>query len=143
MSSGGASPEDVVAAVRALTESNKKLSDQLTLLRAESEGHRRYGRRNRRMIWTLAVAVVLLLTAGIVVNSLRASNASDLARQVHATQVNTCQQSNTTRTQTIQLWDYILSIPPAAPLTAEQRKQRVDFKAYVHRVFAPRNCSKI
>ena len=143
MSSGKTSPEDVVAAVRALTESNTVLSDQLNLLRAESEGHRRYGHRNRAMIWALAVAVVLILAAGIVVNGVQASNASDLARQVHATQVSTCQQGNVTRQQQIQIWDYVLAVPPATPPTAREKKIRADFQAYVHRVFAARDCGKI
>lgn len=143
MSSGRTSPEDVVAAVRALTESNKTISDGLERLRAESEGHRRYGHRNRTMIWALAVCVVLLLTAGIVINAVLASNANDLAKQVHATQVSNCQQSNITRQQTIQIWDYVLAVPPTTPPTEAQKKIRADFKTFVHRVFAPRDCSHL
>jgi len=141
--SSGTSPRDVVAAVRALTDSNKTISDGLERLRAESEGHKRYGHRNRAMIWTLAVAVVALLTAGIVITGVQASKASDLAKQVHATQVSNCQQSNVTRVQTLEIWDYVLAVPPSAPLTAQQKKIRADFRAFVHRVFAPRDCSKI
>lgn len=137
------SPDEMLAAIRALTESNTALSAQLELLKAESTAHQRYGHRNRAMIWTLAVVVVLILAAGIVVNGVQVSNASDLARQVHATQVSTCQQSNTTRAQNIELWEYLLAIPPATPPTSAQRKQREQFRQFLHTVFAPRDCSKI
>ena len=133
----------LLAAVEKLTASNDAVSGQLESLKAESVEHRRYGRRNRHLIWVLAAAVVLLLTAGIVVNAVRASNASDLARQVHATQVSTCQQGNVTRLQQLQIWDYVLAVPPTKPPTAREKAVRADFKGFVHRVFAPRDCSKI
>jgi len=143
MTGGGLSPDALGAAVRALTDSNKAISDQLELLRAESEGHRRYGHRNRAMIWTLAACVVALLTAGIVIVAVQASRASDLARQVHATQISNCQQGNVTRAQQIQIWDYVLAVPPSTPPNAQQKKIRADFKTFVHRVFAPRDCSHL
>jgi outer membrane murein-binding lipoprotein Lpp len=143
MSGERAPVDELLGAVRALTASNDAVSDQLEKLKAESVSHRRYGLRNRHLIWLLAVVVVVLLLAGIIINAVQASKANDLARQVHETQVSNCQQSNVTRVQQIQIWDYVLAVPPATPPTAAQRKIRADFKAYVHRVFAPRDCDKI
>lgn len=138
-----ASVDRLLTAVQALTTSNDMVSGQLERLKAESAAHRRYGRRNRHLIWVLAAAVVLLLTTGVVINGVRTSNASDLARQVHATQVSTCQQANATRAQQLQIWDYVLAVPQATPPTAAQEKIRADFRAFVHRVFAARDCSRI
>lgn len=129
-------PERAISTAQGLTTAVQELVEKADELA-------NYGHRNRTMIWLLAFAVVLILAAGIVVNAVRASNAADLARQVHDTQVATCQQGNATRLQQIQIWDYVLAVPPAKPPSAQEQKIRADFKAYVHRVFAPRNCSKI
>ena len=131
-----ASPGEAIATAQALTLSLDRMAKQL-----KAQG--RYGHRNRKMIWALAFCVVALLTAGIVINSVRSSNASDLAKQVHATQVNTCQQANQTRLKTLQIWDYVLAVPPSTPPDAQQKKIRADFKTFVHQVFAPRDCSHL
>jgi hypothetical protein len=143
VSSAHVPPGRLLEAVEALTASNDAVSGQLEALKRESAAHRRYGRRNRHLIWCLAAVVVLLLTAGVVINFVQASRASDLAKQVHAAQVSTCQQSNVTRAQQLQIWDYVLAVPQPTPPTAEQQKIRADFRAYVHRVFAPRDCSHL
>jgi hypothetical protein len=57
-----------------------------------------------------------------------------------------CQATNASRTQQIQLWDYLLALPPApgaAKRTAAQDRQIAAFRIYIGKVFAVRDCSRL
>lgn len=135
--------------VAALTEAAVELVGQIQQLRADSGEQlvtlARRSSRDRKMIYTLAASLVLdvMLTAALLMVGIRATDAGDRADQVHAQQQATCQNSNEARQAQVQLWDYILSLPAPEPRTDEQERQLVKFRAYVHRVFAPRDCSRI
>lgn len=139
-------PEDRVAE---LTRAANELVGEMRRLNVDSGQQlvtlTRRSSRDRKMIYTLAasLALDLLLTVAIFLVAVRADNASNRADQVHAQQVATCQNSNEARRVQVQLWDYILSLPAPRPRTDEQERQLLQFRAYVHRVFAPRDCSRI
>lgn len=131
-------PNDPVATAQALTSSLDALSGEL-------EAANRFGRRNRRMIWWLAVSLLLdvVLTVVVAVVAVEVNHASDKAAQVHSQQVATCLSTNEGRKLNVQLWDYVLSIPPSRPRTEEQDKRIADFRVFLHKTFAPRDCSRI
>lgn len=83
------------------------------------------------------VMATLLLMVSLVVGNIA------YTKSVHDQQVATCQSGNESRKLQVQLWDYVLGFPPSRPRTEAQDKQIADFKAYVHKTFAPRDCSKI
>lgn len=73
----------------------------------------------------------------------------DLTRGVQreaASQLALCQAGNVVRAQQTGLWDYIISLPPAKgspPPTAQQEQRVAAFRAYLGKVFAPRDCSHL
>jgi hypothetical protein len=150
-----------IRTARDLTAALTGLSARLDSVKADSETRdaalRRYGRRNRAyivvdIILTVIVAAVTAVSAHAYDTaskaSLSARQTALSASQLRAANITSCQAANGTRAQTIQLWDYILSLPaaPAPHETAAQKaarlKAKADFRAYVHRVFAPRDCEK-
>lgn len=143
---GGSTPDaEAISTAQALTVSLNSLADKVSDLNvqvaeqnAQVAEQKRYGRWNRLMIWSLAA-----LTVVVAVVAVRAQQAHDSAAQVHASQISICQSTNTARSQNLQLWEYVLSLPPDRPLTEQQQKIRNEFRAYIQKVFAPRNCSKI
>jgi len=103
----------------------------------------------KRATATLFVLVLALSGANLEftareVNAVRAAEVSS-ARST-ASVVQLCQLGNTARAQQVNLWDHIVTIsqPPPHETPAAERKRLADiraFIAYVHRVFAPRNCA--
>lgn len=129
---------DPVTTARALTKSLDALSARLEALTS-------YGLHNRRMIRGLVVSLALdvVLTVVVTYVAFQAQHASDNATRARAQQVTACQSGNAARAVQIQLWDYILALPPTHTLTAAEIKQRADLKTYLHKVFVPRDCTRI
>jgi hypothetical protein len=93
------------------------------------------GKRKLRQF--LAGAVVLIMLAAVIVSVI----------QLHDSQISGCQAGNGSRAQQVQLWDHLVSIskPPQGESAAQASQQKHEvgqFLAYVHRVFAQRNCAK-
>lgn len=134
----GTQPGDPLATAQALTTS-------LNTMTARLEAVNRYGRRNRHMIYGLVASLLLdaILTVVIAIVAVEANRANDRAAQVHNQQVATCLSTNEGRKLNVQLWDYVLSIPPSQPRSDAQTKRIADFKVFLHKTFAPRDCSKI
>jgi hypothetical protein len=130
--------QDPVATAQALTAS-------LNGLRAGLDEANRFGRRNRHMIWWLIASLVLAAVALVAVGAvaIQAHDATSAAARVHDQQVATCRAGNDARRAQIQLWDYLLSVPPPSPPPEEQRKRLDQFRGFVHQVFAPRDCSRV
>lgn len=142
---GDDEPRDLVAVAQALASSMDGLAEQVGTLNAQVEAQESYGRRNRRMIWWLVVSLLfdVVLTAVIATVAVQANRASDQAAQVKSQQVSTCLASNEARANNKKLWDYVLAATPTKPRTEEQNEQVRDFRAFVDKTFAPRDCSKI
>lgn len=109
-----------------------------------------YGKKNRRLIHALGWSIVvdLLLSIGLAFainqshdateNATRAAASAAEASANNATTIkNTCLASNETRKSNIQLWNYLFNL---APPTAPPSPAVVDFKAFVEKTFAPRDC---
>jgi hypothetical protein len=142
---GDDEPRDLIAVAQALTSSMDGLAEQVGTLNAQVEAQESYGRRNRRMIWGLVVSLLLdaVLTVVIATVAVQANHASDRATQVRNQQISTCLSTNEARALNIRLWEYVLTIPPSQQRTEEQVKRIADFKVFLRKTFAPRDCSKI
>jgi hypothetical protein len=97
------------------------------------------------------LAMFLLLGGGVAVNYFGTQSAIRHATATAASVTQLCQAGNTSRAQQVTLWDHILTIsansPPPLHETPAQKQQREAiaraFEAYVHRIFAPRDCTKL
>lgn len=85
--------------------------------------------------------VMVLLSVLILVGSVVGNYA--YTRTLRNNQVQTCEASNESRKLNVQLWDYVLSFPPSRPRTEAQEQQIIDFKAFIRKTFAQRDCSKL
>ena len=117
---------------------------------AEVRRLRTYGRRNR---WFIVFDIVL--TVALAVSTFIAIGASQSARDAQASAAaaraavslaqqdsrNLCLSSNMARAQSIELWTFILDLPGSRTPTARQEEQIKAFRAYLDRVYAPRDCS--
>lgn len=96
---------------------------------------------NRRLIWLVAVGVIVnvLLSAAVCVLAIEAFQTASIATSAKYQAYLTCINSNEARKTELQLWDYILSLPPTTD-TPQQRAEIARFKQYVHTQFAQRKC---
>ncbi len=98
-------------------------------------------RQSRQVILlSITVAFDVLLTIGFGYITIRTHQLANQAETNQTALVRNCETANASRKNNQVLWDYILAIPtPNAP-TVEQQKNRDDFKAFVDKTFAPRDC---
>lgn len=139
MASEGTDPSaESIAVAQAMTASMNGLSNRIGELTA-------YGRRNRRLIsWTIAgVLLDVVLTVGLVLSYSKANHADDRATRNHDQLVSTCAASNESRADVRELWGKLFKLSPSAPQTEEQKKRLADFRAYIDKTYAPRDCSHI
>lgn len=132
---------EALAAAKSLTGALKDMTGELARLR-------RYGVRNRQMIWGLIVSIALdlILTAFIAVTAIQAHEASAAAASAKFAESALCQAGNVARAQQVQLWDHLLTLPPAKgapPRTAAQEAEAAAFGRYVRSVFASRDCAAL
>lgn len=97
----------------------------------------------------LVLYVVALALIGVV-----ALQAGDAAKDADAAQTLaqsnkvaaqlTCEAGNQSRATQVELWTYVLTVVVQAnpPPTREQALQLAQFRSYIRRVFAPRDCTK-
>lgn len=105
-------------------------------------------KRRRHQLLALTVSLILdfLLTIGLFAVSVKTQQVAGQADSNHQAIVRSCEASNEARANNKALWDYILELPPnptQGPLSADQQKQREDFKIFVAKTFAARDCSAI
>lgn len=130
-----------IAAATALGSTMTNLSTDIRDLRAES-------RKSKRLIRLLGVSVGfdLLLSVALGAIGATAHQASDRATEAAAAtataQYETCLAGNESRKGQRELWGYILQLSSQgdASQTEAGRQRLEDFRAYVERVFAPRDC---
>lgn len=109
-------------------------SDISTLVKAS--------RRNRLLIRILGVSVALdlILSAGVGYLAWQAQHLATQANSLEERAKATCVAGNEARAGQIELWHYVLDLPPTTPRTAEQQAQADSFRSYINRLFAPRQC---
>lgn len=102
----------------------------------------RGGHANNLMIRALAVVVGFELALGIVLTVVawETLQVANTAQEAARSQRSQCLATNEARAAQVRLWDYILDTPPSTPRTPEQSKQVAQFRDYVHRSFAQREC---
>ena len=145
---------EALETARDLTAALTEVSARLDAVKAASEARdtdlRTYGRHNR---WYILFDIVL--TVALAVSTFIAVNASQHARDAQASAAaaraavsvtqqdsrNLCLSSNVARAQSIELWTFILDLPGSRTPTARQEEQIKAFRAYLDRVYAPRDCS--
>ena len=129
-----------IAATQRLEESVRGLKDEVVALRT-------YGRRNRHYIAAIAVSLVFDVALSIVVFvvAVQLVKTNDLATANLQTQIATCESSNESRQVSTNLWNYVLDTAGRNPdnQVGERKQQIEDFRAYMQRAYAPRDCSLI
>jgi hypothetical protein len=93
-------------------------------------------------IWVPVATLDLLLTAALTVVAVQANRASGAATAVAQSDRNLCLSGNVSRAQQVSLWNYVLTIPQQ-PATSAERTRVAEFKAHLHKLFAPRNCDHV
>lgn len=110
----------------------------LTTIRALARAQRRQRRLNLLLAASIAFDVGLSIMLGSV-----AWQARDLAQQASSIQARayaTCLSGNEARAGQMQLWHYVLDLPPTTPRTPAQQQQADQFGRYIDQLFAPRKC---
>lgn len=102
----------------------------------------RASRRHRFFIRALSVSVALdvLLSAVVAVVAWEAVAVAQQANSIQARQHQNCVIGNETRAGQLELWHYLLALPPPSPRTEAEQHQADQFRTYVDRLFAPRPC---
>ncbi len=129
---------DLTRQAVALTESVDTLGQTV----AELAGRLR--RSRIALAWTVAgLTLDLLLSVALGFVAVQAKNASDTADTNTTNARLACEAGNQGRETQIQLWTYVLNLAAqgAAEPTPAQAKQIAEFRAYISRVFAPRDCN--
>lgn len=133
-------PAAVLAAANRLDESMVGLTGEIHYLR-------KYGRRNRHLIWGLAISLVFDLALSVLLFFVFvvAGNANEAAERNRQSQIASCESGNQSRQVSSNLWLYILDTASKNPenQTEAKRRQIEDFRAYMLNAYAPRDCSQI
>lgn len=99
---------------------------------------------NRRMIWSIAIPLLLdlVLSVALGIVAVEAFAATSAAAEVKRSARITCLATNETHKVDLALWTYVLRTASQAepPLTAQQKRQIKDFQSYVNREFAQQDC---
>jgi hypothetical protein len=136
---------------REALDTAKGLTDALKGVRDELQRLNERVSRSRHMIFALALSlcvdVALTVILGLVAvqahdASNQAASATSQARHAYASNFALCQASNTSRRQTIGVWDTLLG-DLGKPKTQAARVFEQSFKAYLARTYAPRDCKSL
>jgi phage-related minor tail protein len=95
----------------------------------------------------LAILIIAMVVS-ILCSFLLAWYAANRATSSRATVQELCISGNDNRSQQIRLWEFVLSLstPQSSDTAAERATQKRNvrqFRIYLHKVFAPRDCTKI
>lgn len=121
----------------AIAQSNERIGDSNHAI-AELNT---YGRQSRRLIRGVIISVAfdILLSVGLAFSLVNANEASRqahaLAVQNRANAIAACMAGNQVRANDITLWSHVLDLAKKTPQTEE-------FRAFVKKTFAPRDCNQ-
>jgi hypothetical protein len=107
------------------------------------------GRTNRRIIVGLLISLALdiLLSIAVAIIAVKANDTASTAASAKTQARQNCIAGNASRADQLKLWTYVLSFPPPVNETPAARRRRmaatVKFTAFIHRVFAPRDCDHL
>lgn len=99
------------------------------------------GKTNRRIIRWLAVSVALDigLSVAMIFIAIGAQHTAETATSAQTQTRLQCEAGNEARSAQLQLWTYVLTLSSQHE-TKRQKKQAVQFRHYIQRVFAQRDC---
>ena len=130
--------EELLNATSELKSEAAAARDEVASVQTRYVNLESYGRRNR-----ILSGFLILLVAVLGWQQYRTNNLIHRVQHNHEAQVAACQYADRVNGENVQLWDYILSIPPA-PGQAKQPPAVINaFKDRLDRTFAPQDCSKI
>lgn len=126
--------DDIIDRADALDRKIAASDDMAALLR--------YGHASRNLIHWLAVSIALDIMLSLALGwvAIGAQQTANQASSLAARSYQACLAGNDFRATELQLWNYILDLPPTAPRTPDQQAQQVQFRTYIDRQFAPRKC---
>jgi hypothetical protein len=130
-----------------------RLSVQVEGLSGSVTALARKQRRDRALlVWVisgLCLSLVALVLVGLV--AVQANNAAKNADAAHTLAESnrnaarlSCEAGNQTRATQVELWTYVLTVSAQAnpAPTRAQAERLAQFRTYIQKVFAPRDCSK-
>lgn len=98
-------------------------------------------RRKRQLhILTGTVIVTLVLALGLTFVSFKLFQITRLAQNNQDAVIQNCETANDSRKNQLALWNYVFSITPEQPRSDSQNQQTEEFRAFVEKTFAPRDC---
>lgn len=98
-------------------------------------------RRARQLhILTGTVILTLLLGIGLSIVSYKLYHITKLAQSSQAAVVANCETANDSRRNQKQLWDFVFALPQLEPPTAEEQARAAQFKDFIAKTFALRDC---
>jgi hypothetical protein len=102
----------------------------------------RYSHRTRLLLRWLAVSLAFdfILSVGLGYVAIRGQRVAVQANSIQERARVGCLSGNEFRKTQLQLWHYILDLPPTTPRTPAQDAQQAAFRAYVDGQFALRKC---
>jgi len=122
-------------------------------LREEIANLRVFGKRNRHLIWGLAVSLVLdvCLSGAVTILAVKSAQAADrasettsLATRNRDQQIVTCRAGNEARAAQVQLWTYVLDLVAQGPrpqqLDPQQAQRLQQLRGYLSTGFTARDC---
>ena len=92
-----------------------------------------------RFVAVFMTVTLVLFAALVVLFFLLLFRVSDVQGDQHNATISSCQQSNASRTEDIEIWEAVLKLPPDA--TAAQKATVARDLAMVHKAFILRNCA--
>lgn len=128
-----------------LKEVATALTAEVRLLREEVTEQHAYGRRNRRLIRVTIASVILdiLLTGGVIANSVRIGQATAQTRRTQVTQKAQCERDNRVAAKNHDLWYGVLNLLDAPGSTPGLRAFVTSSRAKVDQAFAVRDCRSV
>lgn len=136
--------QTALATAQGLTSMLGSVRAELEKINDRQDRAEKLARRFRHIVATLAVSLVLdlALTVVVAVFAVQAHDASQTAESAASSNLALCRASNVSRAQTIGVWTHLLT-DLGPPKTTAARVFETDFVAYLHSVYAPRNCARL
>lgn len=141
----------VLGALRATTEELAATKNEVTKLKGEAEYLRKYGHRNRLLIWAAAVGLTLDIAATVIAGYALASlhheqvkvqsNAATIA-QLRDNNLAACQTGNKRLIQQEKALDAILTVG-GPPQTPQARQFIAKAEGFVASGWGPRDCTRL
>lgn len=98
-------------------------------------------RRKRQLrILTASIVFDIVLSIALGVVTFKTNELAKLAQSNSDAVVANCEVSNESRRDEKALWDFVFALPVLEPPTAEEQARAAQFKAFINKTFAERDC---